>query len=298
MKSTNYIASARTLSLILLVLTFVDFEIGVFHIEKSQRIQEVRDWSVMNWVEKNYSEGISNLPNTKEQTASKLRRRRESTILHTFSDSPFGKLEIHKSSKKDKDLIVVTVIGSSGPSWNTRPFTLGQSNAKANLKKLASELKVPARIDDKEFMEALLDKLSYKRIEIPGIQFKTFDNTSAVWVLSWICFLILVLILSRVRRALADPDFGMEEPWLILDCKAGLERLVAFLWVIGIIFSSFIIHGTLILTLYEHNESIIEGIPFWMASIKFLLVLTLIIGSYWATYGIMGFLAKLRMVRQ
>ena len=61
--------------------------------------------------------------------------------------------------------------------------------------------------------------------------------------------LALILIRSRIRRVFADHQYAREEPWLILDGRAGLERYAAYLWLVMLMASVWITHVGLLITL-------------------------------------------------
>jgi hypothetical protein len=76
------------------------------------------------------------------------------------------------------------------------------------------------------------NELLRKEVAFPSSGF-SFPVEQAVWLSNIVAFLMLVMLHDRLGHVLADTNLGRGEPWLILDAKDRIAKSVAALWCIG-----------------------------------------------------------------
>ena len=135
-----------------------------------------------------------------------------------------------------------------------------------------------------------------KRITIPGIGLE-FANKVAPWFIALAVLGLIAQIRNQVRRTFLDPKLAIDEPWLILDARRGLEKAVAACWVFAIFISPWIVTGCLIAV--STAEGMADG---WRAGIgsEILFILSLValllLGG-WSSLTVTGELLRLRRLR-
>jgi len=118
--------------------------------------------------------------------------------------------------------------------WSTRlvaspnELSTGQPD---NTRRVAIRVGLEIREDDDyaTLFPRLENELIGKEVALPASGF-TFRVGDVVWVASGLALVLLVLIRDRLRKALADPALGAGEPWLILDASGGVSGILANLW--------------------------------------------------------------------
>ena len=135
-----------------------------------------------------------------------------------------------------------------------------------------------------------------KRITIPGIGLE-FANKVAPWFIALAVLGLIAQIRNQVRRTFLDPKLAIDEPWLILDARRGLEKAVAACWVFAIFISPWIVTGCLIAV--STAEGMADG---WGTAIGSEIVFTLslvallLLGG-WSSLTVTGELLRLRRLR-
>jgi|GEM_PF-4850318 len=135
-----------------------------------------------------------------------------------------------------------------------------------------------------------------KRITIPGIGLE-FANKVAPWFMALAVLGLVVQIRNQVRRTFLDPELALNEPWLILDGRRGLEKAVAACWGFAIFIAPWVV--TCCLIAVSTAEGMADG---WRTGIGtevlFILSLTglLLLGG-WSSLTVTGELLRLRRLR-
>ena len=128
-----------------------------------------------------------------------------------------------------------------------------------------------------------------RRTSMPGIGLE-FRNGVAPWFIALTVLGLLVQIRNQIRRTFLDPDLAIDEPWLILDGRRGLEKATAGAWALAIFIAPWIATGCLIAV--ATVDTSIEG---WNPYHLFILPLLLVGG--WSSLTTFGELLRLRRLR-
>jgi hypothetical protein len=84
-----------------------------------------------------------------------------------------------------------------------------------------------------------------RRTAVPGIGLE-FRNGIAPWFIALTVLGLTVQIRNQIRRTFLDPELALGEPWLILDGRRGLEKIVAAGWAFALLIAPWIASGCLI----------------------------------------------------
>lgn len=135
-----------------------------------------------------------------------------------------------------------------------------------------------------------------RRTAVPGIGLE-FRNGIAPWFIALIVAGLVVQIRNQIRRTLLDPDLAIEEPWLVLDGRRGLEKLVAVTWALAILIAPWIATGCLIAVFTA--ESRIEGWALGALTemISHLCLVSILLVGGWSSLTTFGELLRLRRLR-
>jgi hypothetical protein len=123
------------------------------------------------------------------------------------------------------------------------------------------------------------------------------EANEAAWILSLSVLALLVLLRSRVDECLKRLDSGIEQPWLILDARKGVERVVAGCWLLTIGMSPWVANGSLLAQLVSENYA--QGMQKTNLTIytsTTVLLVFVAIGG-WLSYTCVSALLRLRLLR-
>jgi len=84
-----------------------------------------------------------------------------------------------------------------------------------------------------------------RRTAVPGIGLE-FRNGIAPWFIALTVLGLTVQIRNQIRRTFLDSELALDEPWLILDGRRGLEKIVAAGWAFALLVAPWIATGCLI----------------------------------------------------
>src|SRR5260221_2192340 len=93
-----------------------------------------------------------------------------------------------------------------------------------------------------------------KSAEVPGLGLQC-SLKLVPWAFALLVMGLLVQIQNQLRAIRNDPTHGIEEPWLLLDGKAGLERFFALFWLHLVALSTLISNLSLGVLLWSEQHA-------------------------------------------
>ncbi len=143
---------------------------------------------------------------------------------------------------------------------------------------------------------AVEESLLRQPVLIPSLGLGVESNEAA-WILSLSVLVLLVLLRSRVDVCLKRFDSGIEQPWLILDAREGVERVVVGCWLLTIGMSPWVANGSLLAQLVSDHYG--QGMPktnltIYTSTPAFLVLVTM---GGWQSFTCVSALLRLRLLR-
>lgn len=261
LKAGPYIASAASVSSLLLVVLYFGVSQGISYSSQLNEIGEIR----LAFVREAFAsyvrpvlktEDLQTILNAKnEADTDGLRKAVTDTIKNVSVSPPLGIAEEKFGgyvSSYSRPLSVCMRVGITEHQlprfWTTSAcfklkdlITAGPSTPLAT-DPPTQEMTILAldhavKPEKGESFEALYlrieNELLRKDVAFPSSGF-SFPVEQAVWLSNIVAFLMLVMLHDRLGHVLADTNLGRGEPWLILDARDRIAKSVAALWCIGI----------------------------------------------------------------
>lgn len=280
---SNHVSSARTLSVALILLAYFCWELSAFHFVRDNNFSDYRDAVTIDWLV------------TEHSTDAEL----ESTT-NKVQQSPLGEIEV-EAFRSNKDgapvKFKIEVTGKSG-EWVITHFSYNKiSKYSQILNDLEGELTISGSGNQAVRLERVRKALFHRQIKVPGIDFDAFQSETALWVLSLLVCLGAIIVRSRVRLILLDPLAGHEEPWLILDAKSRIEKIIATLWIFGILIAVWVAIGSLTVSAKNVIKSA-EEINLFHSALSFVAIFVMAAAGGWASFMTVIDLLFARRVRQ
>jgi hypothetical protein len=137
---------------------------------------------------------------------------------------------------------------------------------------------------------------SRKQVSVPVVGLQV-EAGYAAWALAGLTLVSLLLIRSRVRRVFLDPEFAIEQPWLVLDWRTGIERVAAVAWLLVVLIAPWVTNAALavMLAVQISAAGAITSIPGDVLRIS--LMLSLLVLSAWTALLTVSDLHCLRTLR-
>lgn len=103
---------------------------------------------------------------------------------------------------------------------------------------------------------ALQDEVLGQSVQVPTINIG-FDVRTASWILTALAALLGFLIRARLRVVFRDPQLGQGQPWLVLDAEGGFELLLGRGWLAAILAAPWVSLGSFVL--FQTHVRFVEG---------------------------------------
>jgi hypothetical protein len=296
MKVGNHVTSARTLSLAIIALGYLGWQLGMFHNDRADLYVEVIDVATIGWIDQQVRE--------KRPPFDTWNR----TSPLEVPDSPFGVLRIGNLTNRttgdgstNSSPMRVSVVGGAG-QFTTRAARFSNEDIGERAKvwnTVARELgtKLNGQIVERnaETVNDARQFLYQRQLTVPGIDIVTFNSEKATWIVSILCFLILVVVRNRINGIFQDASAGKEEPWLILDARLPMEKAIAAVWLAGIALSGWLANvGPILASIELERTGEIDPVSLGFATAAVLLLMS---GSSWVGLKIVSDLLCLRKIR-
>ena len=324
MKVDSYVNSARTFSLIILVLGYIGWDLGTHHSKRATLLAEARELVTADWVRATYRNDRTIVATmiaagalVEDPTTKKLVSVPDKPFVavEAFGDvtiemtssrrtNRFGREEEQDAVDADPTLATlddldirfdIDVTGALG-RWSVDAMRMYDPDQQARLNKIADDIEVALARAPKDSLTAFERKLYNRKVSVPSIDFAAFRSEQAVWLVELVCVLALVVFRSRVHMIRLDPQAGIGAPWLVLDADTPIERAIAGLWIAGILLSSWIVTGALLFTEKDLMMALAEP-PILRAVFEFLFIGTLALIGGWTSLSAVCDLLRLRAIR-
>lgn len=297
MKVDNHVTSARTLSLAIIALGFLGLQLGLFHNDRAGLFTKVIDAATIGWIDQ------------------QIRRKQrpfdtwDQTSPIEVPDSPFGVLRIgnpalatRQNQSGNVSPMRVSVGGLIG-KFETRAALFSDDEIRKRedaWPAVARDLGVKiAGLDVQKNADTVIQarqSLYQRQLKVPGIDVVSFNSEKASWIVSILCFLVLVVVRNRIDGIFQDTGAGREEPWLILDARLPIEKAVAAAWLAGIALSGWLANfGPILASIDLERTGEIDSVSLVVAVAA---VLFLTSGSGWIGLKIVSDLLCLRNIRR
>lgn len=301
MDASSKLESAKKHCLIVLVLGYTAWFLTLFFYDRSADLNRARQLCAMGWVKINVTEaGPEELP-------------AEMGNLNTTTgiwEMPFGTVvqksirsEINKKRQIIYGLDSKDEKGEESKYWGfPQNFDyLAYGVVIEELADLARKhnvpIKKPAAPDFGNIFTEIKNALYKGQIEIPGVSFAKFTPIAAVWVISLGLTTFLVVIDNRLKSVIASSDYGLSEPWLIVDAVDFIERMFAAIWALGIFLAPIVMSMMLMISFVDHYFTVEMDVT-WQ---KRMLVFFYMVFSIWVavteSFQIIGRIHLLKRLR-
>lgn len=170
--------------------------------------------------------------------------------------SGLGNIEIGYTQigNAEPEASTFTVISNSGSRWAVQPFgrtsLYPSSLAKTDLDEVAELLGIIVNQDQGYVIlyQEITNKILGATVAVPGTGLG-FQGTQVMWVCTILILGLLIVIRDRIQHVLRDPELARDERWLLVDGIDGIEKVVAQIWLLGLLLVPSVVSSGLILTL-------------------------------------------------
>jgi hypothetical protein len=327
MSVEGYVSSARTFSLVILVLGYVGWDLGTQHSVRASIFAEARTLVTAEWVRTTFRTDRTivekmierNVLVTDPQTGVITQNPNKGSLL--IDDAPLGTVKItmlipaspepdptgRAASPEPAGRTLSTLhqfdnrysvdVDTAAGRWSVSRIRLADTEFRDRLHELADDTGVTVRpADPSATLTAFESRLYRRKVSVPSIDFASFHSEQTLWLIDILCVLSLVVLRSRVRMIGHDPKAGLGAPWLVLDASAIIEKIIAALWIGGILLSTWIVTGALLFT----EKDLMLGSrdpPAARTSFEFLFIAVMTLIGGWASLTTVSDLLRLRAMR-
>ena len=310
MKANGYLSLARNYSFVLMLLVFIGIKGTGAYVLNNRYVPEARDL-LIRLVRQSF-----NWPGqTEEKKKYELNISGVDPMQYEVLETNFGNFQWTDRDLPDHDGVLVTTrqdvrIYCEG---HPRPWTSDTTvivktadnqpikwNSSAMLQRLRTLLKQTGSklqlatnltpVQEADSIRKEIEATAYEqRTAIPGIGLE-FRNGIAPWFIALTVLGLVIPIRNLVRRTLLDPDLAIEEPWLLLDGRSGLERIAAGAWTFAIFIAPWVASGCLVAVVTIELQ--LGG-----GNLFDLCIAPLILAGGWASLTTTGEILRLRRLR-
>jgi hypothetical protein len=310
-KAENYVSTARTTSLALIVLGFVGLQLGLFNFQRGTSFAETRDLVLIRVLTQKFGDDATlraELEKTGEATAAS-----EDKNLK-FTDQSLGNIEItedasaplaasdeadgpqHGLAKKGFS----ATVSNNKQTWKSRSFLLDRQDNEQRLDRALAVLSIDE--DKSTTPDKLIRKVSEaiysRKVKLPSMDFGEFGTEWAVWAVTLLCLAMLVALRNAVSQIFRSSDTGIAEAWLVLDARAFGEKVIAGAWILGVGLSAWLSIFGLILTAMDAFALATPRPSFTQVLISFIVFAAFLALATWAAFGTVADLLRLRQLRR
>jgi len=222
-KSGSYLSSARTSSVLALLLVYVSVEQSCSFLRNAGTLQQSR-------------EALARAVVQLKVNQSKLAGVIDIDQMSAEHDCPG--VSFFESRTVSATRVMVTQ--SDGRRWRAdafwcRPAQSDPNEPEISLQRISRELHLPfaAGADAADLFNEIEHQLTDERVNIAPLGF-TMRGDLTPWVIGPVVVGLLAMIRNCTRGVLEDEEHALDEPWLVVDEGIGLERLIAGLWITSI----------------------------------------------------------------
>jgi hypothetical protein len=281
------LSSARVSAVVLLILCYVAVNVAVEQAAQMGRVQEARQMFAAHYVA-DYLGRKSDVPNVdlpRHLGTPTIRQARLRAVLGSYY------------------VTSVEVVQIDGERWTAVAPRLGSDKRHVAMTRLlAIALRSGIDAGRKESFYQLFGRVqqkllaSRKQVSVPVVGLQV-EAGYAAWALAGLTLVSLLLIRSRVRRVFLDPEFAIEQPWLVLDWRTGIERVAAVAWLLVVLIAPWVTNAALavMLAVQISAAGAITSIPGDVLRIS--LMLSLLVLSAWTALLTVSDLHCLRTLR-
>jgi len=231
--------SARNFATVLLVVCYVSFDVAVDHTGKMELLQQARKVFASHFVYFN--------PVDAQDEPQPLPVPLVGTVTHVVvkKSGLLGTSTLH----------FVQVVRLDESEWlaGTAPLASEEMPDAAMEAAVSIAARIGVDVKDNESFTDLFRRIESELVDRQGVTVPMLglpvDAANAAWALSLLVLGLMVLIRSRVRRVFYDPDLAVDEPWLILDGRTGVERVAAWAWLALVLSAPWVTYATLSTTI-------------------------------------------------
>lgn len=229
MKTGSYLSSARTTSMLVLLLAYVSVDQVTSFLNSAGALQQAREALARAFALQQVS--ATQVPGVMAMSPVQTR---------------------HSCGFFDRvDATQLTVIRTDNRKWRADAFWCNAQERqapepKAALVRISRELYLPVAdaADPGELFAAIEHHLTDERVEIAPLGFAMRADLTP-WVIGPVVVGLLALMRNCTRSVLAGDDHAIEEPWLLVDEGVGAERAVAGLWMTAIALAPWVSGSTI-----------------------------------------------------
>jgi len=326
MKSGTYIASARTLGMLLLVIVYFGFSQASSHANQLNRLKDAREAFaaeiVLRYLKgyEGFQAWLEDLPRWDRDLTASSRNTpifnwlEEHPSRHEPPEPPLWARSVRISVVDVSSGTYASLFSSPTPAgvyfevqveesetenWFARPglnFDYDLEESKLHSLALQAGL-LPGKDEDLDTLFwRLQNELIAKDVALPGSGI-SFRVGQVVWIAVIATLVILVVLRNRVRYVFRDSELGAGVPWLVLDAKGGLAGRIAEFWIVALFVGPWVQGmAALVMAVLEiRMGTLAENMPLNMG--LFVSLLTLVIATNWISLITISDLLCLRRYR-
>ena len=230
MKTEAHLTSARTTSLLILLLVYLSLDQTMSFYRNAKWLHIARDAFAASVVLK--------LPNRTQEAALVIVNEQEVPGIDDIRALPMGQrtcTDAFGGEVRAVPLTRVVVTRVDGRRWQSdQAWCLVPPDVDLlteSIRRVARDLHLDgaSTADLKKLFGDVEHELIDRRVDVGPLGFALRADLTP-WVVGPLVVGLLGLMRNNVRSVVSDPTCALEEPWLVVDDCIGLERLVAAIW--------------------------------------------------------------------
>lgn len=286
------VSSARTASLLALVIAYVGLALVWPYERWSQELQTARRALAATLVRDLVDRGSSRDRDLIDSRFESLRSE-DMRTYHAVSD-----FTVRLGPARSPSVLLVEV-GGLGTTWRVglRSEDLQGDDDLEVLRTSARQLGLDFNqsVGAVELFARIQTLVIEKVVDLRPLGL-SFSFGMAPWMIAVAAIVLVLVVRNCIRRAAIATDLGVGGVWIAIDSTAGLESCVAALWVLGIGAAPVVAAGSL-LYMEVVNHVVIGAELTTMGSIRAMSPVTLVAAASWVSATTVGALINLRFRR-
>jgi hypothetical protein len=310
-KVDSHVSSARTISLEVVVLGFIGFQLGLYNHGRGTSYTATRDLIVVHAMAGKYTadaqfrQKIDDLKGVTEPSS--VVDRIEGLGSVTVSYEPGSKTPFSAQVGRDQDTCVASFTlfqpqqGPADSCWKVKAFALDDGTTDELLDRSLGALSLTQSdrlLPPRALIQRVRDAIYGRRVKLPSIDVGDFSTGSAAWLVAILCIVSLVALRNVIHQIFRNADVGVGEAWLVLDARGPGEKVVAAAWVAAIALSGWAAAFGLILSVMDGFQSDPTALSLAAVVLCYGAFAVLMGFSTWAGIGITADLLRLRELRR
>lgn len=306
MKGNQYLSSARTYALVMLLAAYLGLDLARSYAERVGLLVDARRSFAAAYVHENYAG--KDLSAEIAGVGRVLAREAVAGGTPAFSGmtvySPGERKFLVTVARPDRRRWAVEITYVQ-PSSAAKPGDAPPGGSKTAeftqaLKRIAIDAGLSKVDKEEDYVQIFRDidfALVEQQVKIPGLELAARKD-AAPWVIALLIVALMVQVRNQIRRVFLDETLALDEPWLILDAGGRLEKLVATGWIAAIFLAPWAAVASVLMV--ASGRIIADGaLTTWFkdAIVSGAIMLLIAVGG-WLSVSVVSDLLRLRRLRR